>query len=185
MFKISTFQGTAEVEVSYENVYEVQENQTLSRVAIGPKAEQVSLLLEIAESWAGPFGVLYVLVVPRRDQHRPGRYQIPEPCVFSELGTFAKTFKDYFERDGRHHLWIMDLPSRSQLVYDRHGIVYAYGDVKRYCQFLDEKGFARQKIDVPCPHGHHYNAAMDHFEDEIMRYWQWKWSPLRKENDNS
>jgi hypothetical protein len=183
MFKIGTLYGADDAEVRYDNIYQLQQHPTWSRVAIGAKDRQIPLMLEIAKSWQGPYGVLYVLVVPRLG-HEPGRYQIPEPCDFDALELFAYTFQEYFERDGRHHLWLMDLPSRAQLVYDNHDIIYAYGDMEWYTQFLDKKGFLRQDVDIACPHSHHYNQEFDSCEDEILKYWEWKHFPLQ-EQDNS
>jgi hypothetical protein len=184
MFKISSFYGSDEVETHYDNIYEIQEYPSWSRLAIGAKEEHIPLMLEIAKSWQGPYGILYVLVVSRLGHHRPGRYQISQPCTLEDLDLFGSTFQEYFERDGRHHLWLMDLFSRSQLVFDNHGIIYAYGDVAWYSRFLDRSGFTREEVKISCPHGHHYNHEMDHFEDEIMNYWDWKWFPLQDEHDD-
>lgn len=182
MFKIGTVYGVEDTEFQYDDIYQVQKFPTWSRVAIGANNQQIPLILEIAKSWQGPFGVLYVLVTPRLG-HQPGRYQNPEPCDFDAIELFAYTFQEYFERDGRHHLWLMDLPSNSQLVYDNHDIIYAYGDVERYTQFLDKKGFSRKDVRIACPHSHYFNQELDSYEDEIMKYWDWKYFPLQKQDD--
>ena len=77
----------------------------------------------------------------------------------------------------------MDLPSHSQLVYDNHDIIYAYGNVEWYSQFLDTRGFSRQDVKIACPHRHHYNQEFDKCEDEILKYWQWKYFPLQEQDD--
>jgi hypothetical protein len=182
MFKIGTLLAADEVECHYDNIYQVQDFPTWSRMAIGARDKQISLMLEIAKSWQGPYGVLYVLLVSRLGKE-PGRYQNPEPCNFNTLEALARTFQEYLERDGRHHLWFMDLPSRSQLVYDNHNIIYAYGDIAWYSQFLDKKGFSRQDVKIACPHTHNYNREFDEAEDRILKHWEWKHFPLQEDDD--
>jgi hypothetical protein len=179
MFKIGTLFGPDDTEFRYGDNYDIQTFPTWSRVAIGAESGHIPLMLEIARSWRGPFGILYVLVVSRLG-HEPGRYQNPEPCSFDDLERFAHAFQEYFERDGRHHLWFMDLPSHSQLVYDNHNIIYAYGDIAWYCEFLKTRGFSQQEVQIACPHSHHYNQEFDNCEDEITKYWSWKRFPLQE-----
>jgi hypothetical protein len=182
MFKIGTLYGPDDTEFQYDNIYQLEKYPTWSRLAIGAKDKQIPLMLEIIKSWHGPFGVLYVLVTSRLG-HELGRYQIPEPCSFDDLELFAYTFQEYFEQDGRHHLWFTDMPSRSQLVYDNHDIIYAYGNIEWYCQFLDARGFSRQDVRIANPHSHLYNQEFDRCEDEILKYWNWKHFPLQEHDD--
>lgn len=182
MFKLGTLYGDNDVECQYGNIYEIQRQPTWSRVAIGANDRQIPLLLEIAKTWRGPYGILYVLITSRLG-HEPGRYQSPEPCNFDALEVFAYTFQEYFERGGRHNLWLMDLSSHSQVIYDNHDIIYAYGNIEWYSQFLEARGFSRQDMHIACPHSHYYNPEFDRCEDDILKYWDWKHFPLQDQDD--
>ncbi|MCC6491253.1 MAG: hypothetical protein IT364_27435 [Candidatus Hydrogenedentes bacterium] len=123
-----------------------------------------------------------MLVVPRRD-HEASRYQAPEPLDFVELERFASVFREYFEGDGRHHVWFSDVASSSLLVYDNHDLIYSYGNDDEIISLLRKKGFTEGNPRIPDPHTHHYNDAFDWAEDEIMRYFNWRRFPLQEEHD--
>ncbi len=184
-YKFGTVQNNVRRPHRYGNLFRHEMHADRSRVVIAPKEKQISLMLEIAKEWAGPYGILYVLKLSRRD-HKAARYQSPEPCSFDELKRFADTFGDYFERDGRHHVWFADFASGSQLVYDDHDLIYSYGNDDHVISLLKAKGF--EETDPPnvirSPHVHCYNQEFDAKEDEIMDYLQWIEFPLQEEHDN-
>ena len=124
-------------------------------------------MLEIAKKWEGPYGILYVLKVPRLG-HEAGRYQSPEPCSFDELELFTNAFQKYFEEDGRHHLWFKDLATNNQLVYDNHDLIFTYGNDNEIIDFLKSKGFNEGLLKVPVPHAHNYNQEYDRAK---MKLW--------------
>jgi hypothetical protein len=162
----------------YGNVFFHETHPNGSRVFIGVDESQISLMLDIAKRWQGPYGILYVLKVPRHG-HAEGRYQVPVPCTFDALEYFADKFQKYFEVDGRHNLWFKDLASNNQLIYDNHNIIYSYGEDEEIIDLLKIKGFKEGKIKVPVPHSHSYNEEYDNSEDEIIDYFQWKIFPLQ------
>jgi hypothetical protein len=166
----------------YGNVYKREIHPKWSRVTFAPNNQQIFMMLEIAKGWKGSFGILYVLTVSRRS-HEPGRYQSPKPCSFKELELFAHAFQDFFEGDGRHHLWFTDVPSGNQLVYDNHNLVYSYGDDERTVALLKSHGFSENDPRIPCPHLHCFNQEFDNREDEIMKYFEWKRFPLQEKHD--
>ncbi|MHC4644971.1 MAG: hypothetical protein ACYTBJ_05700 [Planctomycetota bacterium] len=182
MFKIGTAYGPDDVEFRYSNIYQRQDYPQWSRIAIGAQTDHVSLMLEIAKSWAGPYGVLYVLVLSRMD-HAHARYQAPRPCDYEQLESFASRFRPYLEKDARHNLWIMDVNSPFQLVYDRHNIIYAYGDQTSVISLLTQDGFIEAQVKIPSPHTHYYHPEFDDAEDDIITYWDWKPFPLQ-DTDN-
>lgn len=182
MYKFGTLIGDNAIEFQYDNLFEVQKHPNgATQLAIGAKEKQVQLMLDIARTWPGPFGVLYVLVVPHSDWE-PGRYQISAPCDFTDLEKFAKTFEDYFEGDGRHHVWFADTLTGAQLVYDRHNIVYAYGNLAPIVSFLKDRGLEKGQALIPSPHIHQYNEEFDESESAIMGYWDWLYFPLEEED---
>lgn len=183
MFKIGTLHGPDDVEFQYGDVFQIREHPTWSRVAIGANDRQIQLMLDVAKSWQGPYGVLYVLVTSRLG-HEAGRYQAAEPCDLDALARFAHKFREYFEEDGRHHVWFADVSSGAQFVYDNHDIVYAYGDIPGYTEFLKQKGFSEQDVHIPCPHAYYYHPEFDDSEREVLKYWEWKYFPLQSEHDD-
>ena len=162
----------------YGDIYTHEVRSDCSRVIIGANEKQIPLMLEIAKKWEGPYGILYVLKVPRLG-HEGGRYQSPELCSFDELELFANAFQKYFEEDGHHHLWFKDLATINQLVYDNHDLIFTYGNDNEIIDFLKSKGFNEGLLKVPVPHAHNYNQEYDKIEDEITAYFKWKKFPLQ------
>jgi hypothetical protein len=182
-YKFGSLKGRGGEEFRYGDVYSHEVYPDWSRVTIGANENQIHLMLEIAKGWAGPYGILYVLVASRLG-HGDGRYQSPEPCSYDDLELFAYTFQEYFEQDGRHHIWFMDLSGNSQLIYDNHDLIYSYGDDERVIAMLESKGMSAGDPGIPGPHEHRFNQEYDRAEDEIMEYFRWIKSPLQDEHDN-
>lgn len=130
-----------------------------------------------------PLGILYVLVVPRGGSEA-GRYQTENPVSKKEAEEFLKSFKEYFENDGRHDIWIASMSGSEQLVYDRHNIIYAYGPLPEYEDILLARGLRKVEfVRFPKPHTHNYHAAFDHDELNLLRRWRWKHFPLHESDE--
>ncbi len=93
------------------------------------------------------------------------------------------TFQDFFEQDGRHHLWVMSWSEEGQFIFDRHNMIYAYGDLDRYESHLNSVGFARGRVAIPVLHAHYYHPEFNTAENELMAYWSWMKFPLQPEHD--
>jgi len=167
---------------TYPNIWAVEKTTGPDRLIIAPSSDQVGLMIELASVLPEPFGILYVLLVSRCD-NAPGRYQSPYPIDRSELESFLSQFKDYFENDGRHHIWIMSLPLNATLVYDNHNVIYAYGPIQEYTHSLVRRNFKRGEVKFPSPHTHEYNQEFDEREKEIFNYWDWLQYPLHALDD--
>ncbi|MHC4542198.1 MAG: hypothetical protein ACYTEK_15155 [Planctomycetota bacterium] len=183
IFKFAAVQDNVRRQYRYGNLFRKEVHTDWSRVTIAPKEKQISLMLEIAKDWGGPYGILYVLKLSRRD-HKTARYQSPEPCSFDELKRFADTFEDYFEGDGRHHVWFADRAMGWQLVYDNHDLIYSYGNDDHVISLLKAKGLTEGDPAIPSPHVHCYNQEFDGKEDQIMEYFEWIEFPLQEQHDN-
>jgi hypothetical protein len=143
MIKTSKFcsvVGSDFIPYRYSNCWDIENTTGPERLVIGPESSQVELLLKLAQTLAEPFGILYVLLVSRKD-HEPARYQCPYPCDRGEMESFFRTFTDFFESDGRHHVWLTSLTDSSTLVYDKHNVIYAYGPLPQFERVLDSRGF--------------------------------------------
>jgi hypothetical protein len=130
----------------------------------------------------GPFGVLYVLLVSR-EGHQCGRYQNPTPIGRDDLERFLYSFREFFEQDGRHHLWVLSVRGEGQVIFDNHNVVYAYGELDAYERVLQSRGFSEGMICTPVPHTHNYHPAFDACENDLLAYWDWKQFPLEDSDD--
>ena len=143
----------------------------------------VPLVLELCREIEGPFGILYVQIISMNGVGE-GRYQDPGPVEFGELAEFLNKFRTFIEQDGRHNLWVLSRNGDDQLIVDRHNIIYAYGDLDRYEEYLGAAGFRLGVVGIPSPHAHHYNHEFDPDHEELMAYWQRQKFPLEPGDDN-
>ena len=168
----------------YQDRWSLEKTTGPERLAVAPRGRRhIDVLLELAGCLQEPFGILYVLLLSRTGAHSPGRYQSPFPTTREETEAFARRFTNYFEGDGRHHLWLMSLPDQATLVYDNHDLVYAYGPLDRFKSVLTRLGFSEGAVAIPVPHQHSWNQEYDSTEDEVMEYWGWKRFPLQADDD--
>ena len=171
------------VAVQFGAVYERERTTGADRLRIAADANAVDLLLALAATWSGDIGVLYVLLVPRQGNREPGRYQSAAPMSFGEASEFLCTFRDFFESDGRHHVWLCSVAGAGTLVYDHHNWIYAYGDLSAYERILAQRGFRSGPITLPVPHTHNYHAANDQAEEELMSAIEWRHFPLGPDDE--
>jgi hypothetical protein len=122
-----------------------------------------------------------VLVVPRSGGGA-GRYQSPNPVTRDELRAFVERFGPFLEGDGRHHFWVASSDGEGTLVYDRHNVIYAYGDLTAYARALERLDCREGTVQIPVPHTHHYRAEHDIDQDALLRYWAWRHSPLQDQD---
>jgi hypothetical protein len=168
-----------ELDFTYPDVWTQQKTTGPDRLVIAPCQHQVELLIDLMAAMEGPFGLLYVLVVPRGGGVA-GRYQSPNPLDANQVRSFLNQFRDFIEGDGRHTFWIASTISSSMLVYDRHNVIYAYGEIERFKQVLSRHSLEEKKsLNFPFPHVHRYHAAYDMAEAEILSWCDWVFSELR------
>jgi hypothetical protein len=119
-------------------------------------------------------------LVVHRGAGQPGRYQSPW-LTRDELVDFGAKFGSYFDRDGRHHVWLLSPSEQATLVYDRHNVIFAYGPQDKYVKTLRDMGYAEaDSLDLPFPHQHRFHAELDSFERELTALPGWHYTPLRK-----
>jgi hypothetical protein len=169
-----------ECRFEYPDIFAVEKTSGPKRLVIAPSANHVSILLDLLQHMSEPFGILYVLVVPRGGSET-GRYEIANPVMREEVADFLKRFREFFENDGRHDIWVASVSVSAQLVYDRHNVIYAYGPLLEFENVLLGRGLAKAEfVRFPSPHAHNYHAAFDQDERDVLRRWHWKQSPLRE-----
>ena len=167
-----------EVIHDYGKIYEIDDR----RLTIAASINQVELILKLVDTLTPPFFILYVLVVSRLDNER-GRYQSPLIETKEELKHFLLEYKQYFETDGRHHLWVCTLDNSGRLIYDQHNVIFAYGQIEKYLTILDKEGFKEKRFSFPDPHAHAFNQINDKFEESILEYWGWSIYPLEDSDE--
>jgi hypothetical protein len=164
----------------YGDVYFEQPCGDGRRLVIGPSANPVALLAELAGELQGnPWFVLYVLLVPRQGNREPGRYQSRPFESHAALTSFLQSFRAFFEGDGRHHVWVGSAANDGLLVYDQHNVLFAYGPVDRFKSVLMSHGFREREFWFPCPHSHAYMPENDSEEERLMAAIEWQRFPLQ------
>ncbi|MCE2573740.1 hypothetical protein [Motilimonas eburnea] len=180
IFKIGNLDN--QEELFWDDLYEVEEYPNFSRLLIGCKAREIPLILEFCKEMEGPFGVLHVLLASRLGKES-GRYQSPYPLSYDELELFLYEHQEYFERDGRSHLWVSSVTGEGQFIFDNHNYIYAYGDIEGYVSKLMLKGFSEGEVKIPVPHCHNYHVEFDGEEESVNNSFEWLYSPLQDGDD--
>lgn len=173
----------SEVPFEYANCWAAERTTGPSRLVIAPAGHYVELIMRLTGAMREPFGLLYVLLVPRGGGES-GRYQSPAPVTSVELESFLWQYQDLFEKDARQHLWITSVDNSSLLVYDNHDVIYAYGPLADFESLLRSNGLTQcEGVSFPVPHMHRYNAEFDQQEREVMKHWEWMRFPLQESDD--
>jgi hypothetical protein len=165
-------------QVVYSNTWAIEETNP-RRLLIGPAEGHIDILLALAELWKENYFLLYVLLNPQNTNYRPGRYQSPAPLSFTQISEFCQTFREYLETDGRHHLWVGSTVGAGTLIYDHHNVIFAYGHLDVYMEVLARHGLSEGAVTIPETHSHHYHPCNNAKEDEMSKYWSWKYCPLQ------
>jgi hypothetical protein len=172
-----------ELPYSYADEWAAEKTTGPTRLIIAPALGHIELVRHLTGFMLEPFQVLYVLLAPRTE-NSPGRYQIPAPLTRQDLNSFLARYRDFFERDGRHHLWVGSARDSALLVYDHHNVIYAYGTEGQFEAELTSRDFRQAgRIDYPSPHTHRYNEEFDSEERSVIEHYEWKQSPLQDSDD--
>src|SRR5262245_1677984 len=78
---------------NYPDIFAVEKTTGPNRLTIAPSANHVSILLDLLEAMSEPFGILYLLAVPRGGSN-PGRYQAANLVTREQVKQFLTEFKD-------------------------------------------------------------------------------------------
>lgn len=170
------------VEHRYPDAWDLQRTTGPDRLVLAPAERQIDLILDLLRPLPAPFGVLHVLVVSRCG-NAAARRQEPAPMQLRDVAGFLREFEEFFERDGRHHVWVTSLPSQITIVYDNHNIVYAYGPLEQFVGHAEARGLARRAIEIPVPHHHCFNSEYDDAEAALLARFDWLEFPLQPGDD--
>ena len=182
IIKLGTIRDNEDIAHVYPDIWEREQTTGPDRLVIAPSANHTHYLSQLAELWSSDFWILYVLLVSRGD-NETGRYESPVALSFDELRSFLDEFAVYFNTDGRHHVWIGSTTNEGLLVYDHHNVIYAYGELDVYEEFLRRNGFHQSAVSFPVPHSHYYNEENDEDENRIFDRFNWRYSPLQEDDE--
>lgn len=179
MFKLGFYSKNESQEYHYSGIYNVEQNSNYERIVLGLTKSHVDIILDLMDACNEPFYILYVLHTPHSCEE--GRYQ-SGALTYDEVSTLLNCYKDFFENDARHDIWIHSPETNTTIVYDRHNLVYLYGFTGQHLHIIEQKGLKKESIHIPCPHVHCYNAEYDNLESRLLNEYQWKRTPLHEED---
>lgn len=163
----------------YPKHFEIEPN----RLVIGLQENALEIITLLKRALPEPFAILYVLNVPRDEEILPGRYQSPWISL-SELDDFLRTFRSFIEGDARHEIWIYSEPSKTQIVYDFHNLIYFYSpDLNPAIQILKSIGFSTGKVEIPFPHIHPYHPQFDSTLTDLLAAFDWQFTPHPEDHE--
>lgn len=180
MFKLGFYTNDELQEYYYSNIYNVEQNSNYKRLVIGLNKRHIDTILDFTSVLSEPFYLLYVLHTPRTG-NESGRYQ-SGAFAFEEISKLLNQFKNFFENDARHDMWIHSPKTNTTIVYDRHNCIYLYGFTKEHMHIIEKKDLKKEPVNIPIPHVHNYNTEYDSAESKFLNEYQWNITPLHDED---
>ena len=175
--KLTRPAGEFDVPVDWPHVFRRERTTGPDRLAIVPRQDPMGVLCDLAALIGPEYFLLYVLVASR-GQAECGRYESP-PLALVDVQMFVEQFCDLLTNDARHEFWIGSTNSAGLLVYDDHGIIYAYGQLDNFEQSLGLRGLKPGSFEIPAPHAHHYHGEYDEMADQLLARWVWRRTELQ------
>ena len=80
-------------------------------------------------------------------------------------------------------MWISAEDNSGLIVFDNHGVLYAYGPVDRFLEVLGQRGWQQGEVVVPSPHAHHYHQKFNDDKQALFEYFPWIESPLTDDDE--
>jgi hypothetical protein len=182
MYKLGRLEADHWVEHSFPAVYRLPKAaERAQRLVAGVPGGDPEVFVRLVTCLEPPYYLLYVLHTPR-GEGQPGRYQSPELSL-SQFQAFILQFKAFLAQDARFDIWAHSPTEQATVVWDRHNQVLAYGPLARFESQLRTLGFSLGSPEVPVPHEHHYRAELDSLATELLRTFDWSYSPLQPEDE--
>lgn len=170
----------SEVRVTWPNRFRREPTTGPDRLALAPAGYPLRLQHALAAAMGGPYFMVYVHLVSHGPQ--TGRYEYGELDA-GGLAEFLNRFSSTVESDARHELWVGNTRNDGMVVYDHHGILYAYGPLGKFEAIAREHGLEEGDFEPPFPHAHHYYTELDSEVENILSYCNWRRTDLRPEDD--
>ena len=165
----------------WPHVYRTEQTTGPARLAIAPRDGAMEVICELADAIGPDSFVLYVHTAPRTDAPR-GRFESP-PLQLVDVRVFVAEYSALLENDARHEFWVGSTANRGMLVYDDHGIIYAYGPLDDFERALSAIGFQPGEFSIPCPHTHNFHAEYDDDVERLLSHWNWRLTELQPKDE--
>lgn len=154
---------------------------TMRVITTAPGSDPVTLE-SLASCLTPPLTLMYLLhfqtgAVPA------GRYR-SDGHSGDEVRAFLKRFNGFLTGDGRHDLRVYSDEDEAMIIWDRHNLVYAYGNSRAVVTKLRGLGFEEGEVEVPVPHLHHYYSTFDDDARAVIRRYDWSYSSLEPEDED-
>ena len=175
--KLTRLPGKSDLPVEWPHVFRREHTTGPDRLAIAPREDPMGVLCDLATFIGPELFLLYVLVVSH-GQAESGRYESP-PLALVDVQIFIEEFRDMLTNDARHEFWIGSTSDRGMLVYDDHGIIYAYGPLGDFERSLVARGLSVGSFQIPAPHAHHFHREYDEVVDRLLARWEWRRAELQ------
>ena len=168
----------------YGKVYAIEKTTDGNkRLCVAVSYDGSQILRMLSRSLKEPFLLLYVLVI-FRGGGKEGRYQSDELSQKDLDAIFAR-YKEFWDTDGRHSIWLRSDTNDATLVYDRHNLIYAYGPLERFELVLETLGYtATAKVSLSFEHQHCYYPEFDALERELTAKFADRRTELRPGDEN-
>lgn len=173
VYKIKRWQGIRLVPQPAEKSYFLKPSAGEQLLIISPVQEPLELMLSCALNLSGPFSVFFILNKARSGKNLSGTYQSPQ-LNFRQVEEFCLSFKEFFERDSRHHLCLSSATDKCILLLDSHNLVCAGGRIPYFISLLNKSGFSHRHFPFPRLHIHCSDSKYDEQERQVLDYFQWK-----------
>jgi hypothetical protein len=166
VFKLGYHNDNEMKEYVHPDLYNLENSNGVERLVIGLSKSHVDTILELAAPLCEPLYVIYVLHTSHNDNEQ-GRYQ-SKAISLSQVSDLFTSYKDFFENDARHDVWLHSPQSNASIVYDRHNLIYLYGFVDEQLECIEQKGIEKKAFTISFPHIHCYHAEYDIFETKLI-----------------
>ena len=165
-WKLGTFEpDRGWVPVQLDHVYTRERQRNVDRIAAAPRSGHIDLIARLVAAVPGPFRFVYCLL-DGSDELPGGYYTVVRDLGGDEVCALLTDFREFFEVDGRHSLWITSPREKATLIFDEHNLVYAYGPLDTFEEVLKGVGLQPGEVEVPFPHSHHRHERL---ESELQR----------------
>ncbi len=156
--------------------YEFARTPSSERLVVGIPEQGTDLVRLLAKRMGGPFRILYVLMVGRIGSPE-GRYELLGELDEATLDVWLDWFKEALDHDGRHTLWVKCVGD-GLIVYDRHELLFIYGDVTAVRSELADLGYTEGEVRTDFEHQHSYWPDYDALERYIASSVDFRYYPL-------
>ncbi|HSP14519.1 MAG TPA: hypothetical protein VLV78_07200 [Thermoanaerobaculia bacterium] len=183
MWKISSQVDGGWTDYVHQDTFQHELAGATERLVIAPSADPLGVARALVQELSSPVFLLWVLHTPRGGS-RIGRYQSP-PLQVTDADALLGRFAAFFEEDARSDIWVHSVAPAATIVFERHNLIYAYGDLPRFTAELIRRGMQKGKVHIPSPHAHNYHPDHDASEREFAASQSWSITSLRSGDEQS